>query len=383
MDIKNFSTVAPKLPPDIAILLRGPTGIGKSEIVKGIAKQLGLPYIDVRASTMMEGDAAGYPDIEQMKHYYEHPKTGNKYKCVTMIQPSWFVVACNEPVVLMLDEFNRALPAVMQAFFQVVLDRCLGNDAGGETLKLHPETRVFAAINHGAEYDVNDMDPALLRRFWVTDITPTTKDWLNWAETLRDDGTGELRARIDPLVTEFIRSEPVHLRVDPTSVEPGTVTPSPASWTRANDSLVGAGLRPSDCAGSNAAGFHTICMGFLGAEASISFSTFVEKYDLVLSAEDVLNDYSNKKTQKRLRAAKADLTIGLLEKVGAWLKLNEINDAQAKNIGKWAEKHLNSEQVLKLWGVTSASTNPNVRKIHPYIQERLQKAVSKAQEVKK
>ena len=212
MDIKTFKTVASKLPPHIAVLMRGPTGVGKSHLARAAAAELDLPYIDVRLSTMSEGDFGGYPDIEGMK----------ETSIMTFCMPSFFIRACREPVVLMLDEMNRALPGVMQGAFQLVLDRELGNDKDGNPYRLHPETRIFAAINAGAEYDVNDMDPALLRRFWTVDLEPTTADWLDWA---KEEG-------IDPILADFVRQHPAHLRVDPSEVEPGTVCPNPASWHR-------------------------------------------------------------------------------------------------------------------------------------------------------
>ena len=113
MDIKTFKTVAGKLPAEMAILMRGPTGVGKSFLGKAIADEKELPFIDVRLSVMSEGDVAGYPDIEGMK------ETG----VMTFCMPSWFVRATREPVVLMLDEMNRALPGVQQAAFQLILDR--------------------------------------------------------------------------------------------------------------------------------------------------------------------------------------------------------------------------------------------------------------------
>ena len=67
MDIKTFLSVAPLLPAEMAILLRGPTGTGKSMIAKGVADAVQLPFIDVRGSTMQEGDVGGYPDMEGMK----------------------------------------------------------------------------------------------------------------------------------------------------------------------------------------------------------------------------------------------------------------------------------------------------------------------------
>ena len=155
MDIRTIKNIVPNLPADIAVLMRGPTGVGKSHVARAFADELGLPFIDVRGSTMSEGDVGGYPDIEAMKDN----------GIMTFCMPSWFVRACNEPVVLMLDELNRSLPGVQQAFFQIVLDRELGNDKNGNPYKLHPETRVIAAVNFGSEYDVNEMDPALLRRF--------------------------------------------------------------------------------------------------------------------------------------------------------------------------------------------------------------------------
>ncbi len=146
MDITQLKTIAKTLPPNIAVLMRGPTGVGKSFAAKAIAEELGLPFIDVRGSTMDESDM-GIPDLEASKEAGAYTK----------MVPSWYLRGCREPVVLMLDELNRSMPQVMQGFFQIVLDRELGNLADGDSLKLHPETRVIAAVNCGGEYDVNDI----------------------------------------------------------------------------------------------------------------------------------------------------------------------------------------------------------------------------------
>ena len=90
MDIKTFKMVATQLPPEMAVLMRGPTGVGKSHLAKQCADEIGLPFIDVRGSTMSEGDVGGYPDIEGMK------ETG----VMTFCMPSWFMRATREPVVL-------------------------------------------------------------------------------------------------------------------------------------------------------------------------------------------------------------------------------------------------------------------------------------------
>ena len=113
------------------------------------------------------------------------------------------------------------------------------------TLIVHPETRIVAAVNAGAEYDVNEMDPALLRRFWVCDLEPTTEDWISWA--------GE--EKLDSVLIDFIRQNPAHLRVDPTQVEPGAVAPNPASWHRLADTYASCEMNPSVVAGTRPEGF--------------------------------------------------------------------------------------------------------------------------------
>ena len=180
-----------------AVLLRGPHGIGKSAVPAGVSKTSGKRLLDVRLSLFTEGDLVGVPDHERIK------STG----VTSFAPPDWLHAACNEPVVLFLDEINRATPGVQNSAFQLVLDREV------KGWRLHPETRVFAAINDSPEYNVNEMDPALLDRFVVYDLVPTHKDWLVWA-------TAE---GLDDLVVDFIRQHPEHLR--PTkSVEPGSIS---------------------------------------------------------------------------------------------------------------------------------------------------------------
>jgi hypothetical protein len=341
MDIKTFVTIAPKLPPQMAILMRGPTGIGKSFLAKAIAEYLGLPFIDVRGSTMDESKVTGIPDFVASK----------ELGVSTFVLPSWFVRACREPVVLMLDEINRSMPQVMQSFFQIVLDRELGNDGNGNPMKLHPGTRVIAAGNFGTEYDVAEIDPALLRRFWVQDIENTTEDFLSWAESC-----------LDPVLVDFIRQNPVHLRVDPSTVESGIVCPAPASWHRLNDSLVHMGWSPTDMAGcATVPGFHGTCSGFVGVEASIAFTTFVAKYELQISAEMVLG---GKVDKKMMKAMKASESLALLDKVVFHNLENDWTSAQCAEMAKVLAM-VPEEQLVHFWNKLMKSKRmPNVTGLH-------------------
>jgi hypothetical protein len=267
MDIKTFKTVAGNLPADIAILMRGPTGVGKSHLGKAIADEKELPFIDVRLSIMSEGDVGGYPDLEGMK------ESG----IMTMCMPSWFVRACREPVILMLDEMNRALPGVQQSAFQLVLDR------------------------------------------------------------------------------------------------PGTVAPNPASWHRLNDSLVHMGYAPSEVAGSRPAGFYAVAQGFVGVEAGIAFTDFVERYELIVSAEDVIDGYDE--NEERIKSLTNDRMNAVIDKIKVHCSDNTWSAKQAKNVAKFADG-LPGEMMVSLWNNISATQQlPNIQKLHKLIGKKIVEAV--------
>ena len=359
MDIATLKTIAAGLPPHIAVLMQGPTGVGKSFAAKAIAKELGLPYIDVRGSTMDESDM-GIPDLEASKEAGAYTK----------MLPSWYVRACREPVVLMLDEVNRSLPQVMQGFFQVVLDRELGNGPDGAAFKLHPETRIIAAVNVGNEYDVNEMDPALLRRFWVTEIEPTVTNWIEWAKL----------ADLDKVLIEFVQQNPEHWRVDPSTVEAGAVCPNPASWHRLNDSLVHMGMAPKSVAGAAPGLLYPVARGFVGTEAAIAFQDFVKNYERQISAEDV---YSGKIKAEDIADIEASAKMAILDKLVEYAAENKLKVKECKALAAFTTG-LGGEFLFNTWTKLSSCGNmENVRAMHKLIGSDVVKAVRAAKELGK
>ena len=93
--------------------------------------------------------------------------------------PNWFKFACSNPCVLFFDEVDRATLEVRQGLFELTDSRKLNG------FKLHDDVLIFAAVNggeHGANYQVSDMDPAELDRYTVFDLEPTVEDWLTWGK---------------------------------------------------------------------------------------------------------------------------------------------------------------------------------------------------------
>ena len=219
---------------------------------------------------------------------------------------------------------------------------------------MHPETRVFAAVNWGSDYDVNDMDPALLRRFWVVDLDPTTDDWISWAKD----------SNIDYATIDFIKNHPEHLRPEVSSVDPGVVLPTPASWHRLDESLRHMNLSPSSICGTKPEGLYGICQGFVGTEASIAYVEFLARYESVITADDIL---SGKIEQSKIDSLSSAETLAVIDKVVEHSKTNIWDSSQAKNISSFVRSK-GGEQTVYLWtALTKTQVLENIQVVHDQI----------------
>ena len=116
MDFKTFVNVSKALPKDITVMIRGPHGIGKSQCVYQLADHFGLPMMERRLSQMTDGDMIGVLDDDDS--YVVGGRKATEFR-----PPRWLLECVEQPHVIFLDEINRATPEVMQAAFQLVLDR--------------------------------------------------------------------------------------------------------------------------------------------------------------------------------------------------------------------------------------------------------------------
>lgn len=335
--------IAPQLPVETSVLLRGKHGIGKSQVVRQLALKIAakeglqeLPVVDRRLSQMSEGDMVGLPIVD-----------GDSTK---FLPPDWYLRACREPVCLFLDELNRASIEVMQCAFQIVLDRTMN----GHTL--HPQTRVFSAVNSSAEYTVNEIDPALLDRFWCVDLDPDVQDWLEWART-----TG-----IHSNVIDFISKEEKWLD-PPANVDSKEVHPSRRSWERVNRALVQSNA--IDAPDNNV--FYPICTGFLGTEATIAFHAFVKTIDNQVSGEEIVNDYKRIKPKiEKLGTEKLNICI---DKMADYCiaHVEEVNKKQGANLKAFFE-HLPGELRISAWCKLTAKQVEKLKlaaSAHPYVMD--------------
>ena len=309
------------------VLLRGRHGIGKSTVVYQFADKNNLEIVERRASQMTEGDLVGLPTIED--------------NSTTFNPPDWFKAACDRPVVLFLDEVDRATLEVRQGIFELTDSRKLNGH------NLHPDTLVFAAVNggeHGSQYQVGEMDPAELDRWTVFDIDPTVEDWLSWASD----------AGISPEIWNFINQNRTHLE-HTDDYEPNKVYPSRRSWERLDQCLTQAGLLEEA-----SPALYTLTSAFVGFEAAVSFNDFIQNYDRQVTTEDILvkGDFSKV----------ADFGINdhtaIIDKFEAEGTFKaELEQDLIDNLARYFVM-LPSEVAMKLWTVMGKGEVNNTVKLH-------------------
>lgn len=336
------------------VMLRARHGVGKSAVVYAYGKHIGIPVVERRASQMTEGDLLGLPKLDEGKTEW--------------IPPAWLKTACDEPVLLFVDEIDRATTEVRQGFFELCDSRKI---AGWH---LHPDTLIFAAVNggdHGAQYQVGEMDPAELDRWTVFDLEPSVEDWLTWA-----------KESVHETIVDFIRHNHKHLEHNE-DFEPNKVYPSRRSWDRLSQAVTKADLVKE---GETSSQLFNLATSFVGFEAAIAYQDFVKQISKVVTPEDILVKGKINLTKDFDINAHAALVEKMADQ-GVWAK--KLPAKQMKNLGKYFIT-LPSEVAMKLFKDFSSDAQNkevmnNVIDFHelPEVQERLIDILAKSEDEKK
>ena len=198
-------------PPEQNIMLAGNHGIGKSQIITDYFSKKKLKVVTLFLGQMSDpGDLIGLP------HYDEESGL------TTFSPPYWFPLD-GKPIVLFLDELNRARPELLQT----IMDLALNKKLAGRPL---PQgSRIVSAVNAGDEYQLTDLDPALVSRFNIYTFKPSSDEWLKWAT----------KKGFDSRILHYIKLKPNRLdcyRVDEEDSNL-TKTPDRRAWEKVNDIL--------------------------------------------------------------------------------------------------------------------------------------------------
>mgnify|MGYP002395395866 FL=1 len=191
------------------VMLWGPPGVGKSQMVAQIAQRHRVPVIDIRLSQMEPSDLRGIPFRVDARVEWAVP--------AILPDSERHGVAG----VLFLDEITSAPPAVSAAAYQLILDRRLGE------YQVPDHWAIFAAGNRQGDRGVTYSMPApLANRFSHFEVDTHLDDWVAWAYA---NG-------IDERIIAFLRFRP-ELLFDFDPAHNPVAFPSPRSWEFAHRAL--------------------------------------------------------------------------------------------------------------------------------------------------
>lgn len=244
------------------IALEGGAGIGKSAVVKQVAKELEIELVDLRLAQMADAtDLVGMPRT--------NPDTKETVYC----RPDWWPKEGTKGI-LFLDEPNRGAADVRQGVFQLLTDRRM------HTHKLPNGWTVVLAFNPSdgdIAYDVASTDAAWNSRFIRLSVEPDVESWLKWGH----------ENKIHDLVLRFISVNQNLLHC----VKENGSFPCPRTWEMVSNFLNKDVLLPELQA--------DMIRGMVGTEATTAFIKFMDKnYNKPVSGKEVLDHFKTGHVEK-------------------------------------------------------------------------------------
>jgi len=194
----------------IPVFIWGNPGVGKSSLVRQIAENKSMKFIDLRLSLLDPTDLRGIPFFE------------NESKKAVWAKPEFLPdTNSEEEGILFLDEINSAPPTIQAAAYQLILDRKIGE------YELPKNFAIIAAGNYESDRGVTYRMPTpLANRFVHLDFELDFDEWKTWA----------YESNIDSRIISFLSYKSENLfTFDPKSKEKSFATPR--SWSFVDDVL--------------------------------------------------------------------------------------------------------------------------------------------------
>lgn len=335
----------------ITPLISGKHGIGKSAIVKTVAKDLGGTCITIEGGTLKEGEITGLPYQyenaqgeaqfkflpyyaveriqEQEKLLFEQAGktieendvlsgTENRYAQNDLAPQEKIDLLLSgkvKPVIIFVDEINRTENTVYKELMNILLTKTVNGYQ-------FPWWVFFVgAMNPSTQnsvYATNEMDPAQLDRFLKLKVTSNTSEWIRYGK----------KAGISPAILQFIKENPKCLSESSAELDDEEKpTPSPRGWDMVDTILSSEPLlQPFFTAKENSENVVAKDMKELvsaklgGTVATMYFASLVENVN-AFTAEEVFADDEKLSTvapaMKKMPVAKrvqtCDAVLGFLE----------------------------------------------------------------------
>ena len=251
-------SLAKALPP---LMVWGAPGLGKSSILRDVAAERGIGFIDVRLAQREPVDIRGLPVPGE---------EGVKW----LVASEWPRDPKSRGIIL-FDEITAADRSLQVAAYEFILDRRLG-----ELYKVPDGWYICAAGNRTQDRAVAaTMSSALANRFLHVEMVDDVESWIAWASA----------HDIHPSVTGFIRFRPTCLfNQEGENLERGW--PSPRSWERVSHMVKLLGDKSVSL-------LRKAVYGLVGNRAGVEFLEF---FKMCATFDDILEMMTNPEMPVRI-----------------------------------------------------------------------------------
>lgn len=181
------------------VCLMGPTGIGKTEIVKQVAEEKDLAFLSYSVTHHTRQSAIGLPRLTERQ-------VGGKSVCVTeytlseIVAEVWRVIeeTGKDKGILFLDEFNCASETLRPAMLQLLQSKTFGPHA-------LPDGWMLVLAGNPGEYNASasSMDPVMADRMRLLWLAP---DYPAWRAYMTERG-------VHPMVLSYLDDHRGHFYV--------------------------------------------------------------------------------------------------------------------------------------------------------------------------
>lgn len=193
------------IPQRMPILLKGAPGVGKTDIIETVTRELGFDLLLSHPVVADPTDAKGLP----------FPTADGNAARFLPYGDLAAALKADKPTVWFLDDLGQASAAVQASFMQLILKRQIGEH------KL-PDCVTFVAATNRKQDRAGVsgiLEPVKSRFVSIVEVSPDLNGWVDWA----------LGACIRPEVIAFLRFRPdlLHVHAPTTDIEN---SPSPRTW---------------------------------------------------------------------------------------------------------------------------------------------------------
>ncbi len=272
-------------PPDLMVMLWGPPGVGKSDVMRQFAERHGYRFVKLPLASMEASDLLGLPDLTEgittfappgllwgltaaaeaeRRREFEASKEAGDLPPDAEFEPT--------RALLCLDEIPQMSVQLMHGVAALILDRTVG--FGG--LPLATGVRLVGAGNR--EQDgafANALGTHFRSRIIHLEVGNSLADWRNFARS----------AGMAPEIIAFLGSRPRHLHdFDPRSSD--RTFAAPRTWHFASRILQSVRARGE----TDRHILQVLLEGTVGPAAALEFLAFLESAAKCPSAEEVVAD---------------------------------------------------------------------------------------------